>query len=63
MNLKVILGVFFEMITTEMHRRPPQTTNEMIDLNYTIYVAPASMSATENEPSSFVMDWLRNYEK
>lgn len=51
------------MITTEMHRRPPQTTNEMIDLNYTIYVAPASMSATENEPSSFVMDWLRNYEK
>ena len=52
-------GVFFEMITTDMRRHPPETLEELIKLNYTIYTMPKF--AFGNEPSEFAVELFQNY--
>jgi hypothetical protein len=53
------VGVFFEMITTDMRRTPPQTIQELIDLNYTFYAMPDERDVSKPDPK--VLEWTKNY--
>ena len=48
------------MITTDMRKYAPQTVEEMIHANYTLYILPDAEDLTK--PSQYVIPWLKNYE-
>lgn len=52
-------GVFFEMITTDIKKRTPQTLEEIIALNYTIYTIPKHRESTE--AADYVIEIFRSY--
>ena len=49
------------MITTNMHKHPPQTPNEIIDLGYVIYSCPDFNDFTKVLPEVF--EWTNNFKK
>jgi hypothetical protein len=52
-------GVFFEMITTDMRRHPPETLDELIKLDYTLYTIPKGLFG--DEPFDFAVRMLQNF--
>lgn len=42
-----------------MHRHPPQTPQEMIDLNYTFYTLPDASNPTNPDPT--IVEWTKNF--
>ena len=47
------------MITTDMRRHPPQTLEELIELDYTLYTIPKD--PYRDEPFDFAVQMLQNF--
>ena len=47
------------MITTDMQKHPPETLEELVELDYEIFTVPKNLWS--NEPFDFAIEIFKNY--